>query len=777
MKRKSGSRAPALRLVATEPGGEPDADAPAEGAPRGRIALSKLDWTAAALIAIVLLIAPIWAATFATPIAPVVFSPDALTLEGPVWLSMDVLAGPLALGFTAAAFFVMAHREARRPVAVGAVPGLAAAFGVMALWAVLSAAAGHLFCLSLNALAILLAALLLGGMVSRLGRDQRAIGVLTLTIALAGTVIAAIGVREYLGELRNGVVEHRTFSTFGPDFLAGYLLLTLPVTLAAFVAGNSRTLRMVAGFGLALQSGCLFLTGSRAGTAMALVAVGCWFAIAVLTGSSRGRMRRMVLGAAIFIVASGVSAMPTLARFHHPAPAAAATPVPAEHARAASKDPESHSAEFRKFTWIGAVRMTTRNPLLGAGIGTFAVTYPRYAITAFTAHAHDSFLQWSGETGFPGALALLTALAAASAFIVHILVALRASRREAIPNEREEGGPWQLDAPGMLLAGFTASLIAFALHNIFDSDLYIVASLLTFSGIFGLAIAQARSLAPLATQIPRPAGRELWLIGSLVCLFIAGRACQIGASRWYRSQVPLATDTAAAVALARASAEADPWDPEPHLVLASLSREPEAARTQLEEAARIAPTGMTFYLLGRHYAAAGEWKPALDALERARACEPHNLQTLRALAETQRSAGLPDLAKFTYQTMTSLESSPYGTVRSIPQLMEMDFAYAHAGLADLAMERNNLEDASVQYAAAAGLLRRYWETRVWMVNEVRQPEKRQALVELYERVLRAKTAVCKRLGRDKEASDAAAELQKLESDLRSDADKSSAAGG
>ena len=71
---------------------------------------------------------------------------------------------------------------------------------------------------------------------------------------------------------------------------------------------------------------------------------------------------------------------------------------------------------FRKWTWIGTVRMVRANPLLGTGIGSFPIAYGRYSETAFTNHAHNSYLQWAGEVGIPGGLLLLTGFAAATAF-------------------------------------------------------------------------------------------------------------------------------------------------------------------------------------------------------------------------------------------------------------------------------------------------------------------------------------------------------------------------
>ena len=212
-----------------------------------------------------------------------------------------------------------------------------------------------------------------------------------------------------LGEFRIGNVDHRTFSTFGPDFLAGYLLLTLPLTLSAFAAATTSSMRLPLALGLALQSSCLFLTGSRAGTGIALVAVFGWAALTMLTRLDRNRMRWIAVGIAIFVFASVLSAAPTLGRYNiGKKPEIAAQPILARAGPAKQvEDNQAHSWAFRKSTWVGTVRMARRNPLFGTGIGSFTVAYTRYADTTFTRHAHNSFLQWTAETGFPALLHFL----------------------------------------------------------------------------------------------------------------------------------------------------------------------------------------------------------------------------------------------------------------------------------------------------------------------------------------------------------------------------------
>src|SRR5439155_548794 len=76
--------------------------------------------------------------------------------------------------------------------------------------------------------------------------------------------------------------------------------------------------------------------------------------------------------------------------------------------------------------------------------------------------------------------------------------------------------------------------------------------------------------APLATQTPRRAGREIWIVGAVICLFLIGRALQTGASRWQRSLIERSQSGLEAIAAARAAAAADPFDPEPQIALGQL---------------------------------------------------------------------------------------------------------------------------------------------------------------------------------------------------------------
>ena len=71
---------------------------------------------------------------------------------------------------------------------------------------------------------------------------------LVLTAVLASAIVAAVGVTEYLTHRRMGDVGWRIFATSTPDFLAGYLVLLLPLTLALFIAVPLRRKRPLIGY-------------------------------------------------------------------------------------------------------------------------------------------------------------------------------------------------------------------------------------------------------------------------------------------------------------------------------------------------------------------------------------------------------------------------------------------------------------------------------------------------------------------------------------------------
>jgi O-antigen ligase len=719
-----------------------------EPALRNPRALNRLDWIALSLLAVVLVLAPLWAGSFTNmPQSAPYPSGNPFAFGGSVGMPLALMLVGLAAGLTA-------WREWKRPVAIGAVPGLAGACVLMGSWATLSLVRGFTPAIGLNALAMLLCILLTGGLVSRLTRDRNALFALLGAVLIGGTLVATFGLREYIEFYKQHDLAHRTFSSFAnPDFLAGYLLLTIPITLAAFVTARERMLKLLLGLGLAFQSACLLLTGSRSGVAMLLVALVAWLAFVAFAGGLRRQGRAIAVGLTVFAVGALLGLAPTLARF---GTVEVTNQQTGRITQQSVAEAQSNSGQFRRWTWDGTVHMALSNPLLGTGIGTFEVAYPRYAETAFTLHAHNGYLQWLAETGLPGGLFLLAALAASTAFATHTLRLQRFRLKEDIADESTDN-PFFGDC-SLLLAGLLAGVLAALLHNLFDSDFYLVGTAITFAAVIGLMVGLSRDLAPLGTQRPQPLGKEMIGFTLLLAVFLLWRS---SAALSVRTHIATGEEATAetAVEAYRAAAAADPLDGDPPLYLAQAQQRlqrPEEALTALQTSVRAAPTGKALYRLGQFYAATGDTASAIALLERARQREPRNPQTLHALAKALLSAGKTGQAAAVYHQITALETMPYGTVRAMPELVETEFAYAHGALGDIAADSGQWSEAAAEYALADRVMAEYWRKRKLDVNGNRSAEKKADLLRLYEVVFTRRQEALEHLGQRGKAGEIAA---------------------
>jgi len=763
----SRNEKPSLTLSEVEEESQPSG---AETPLRDPRALKRPDWLALVLLAAVIVFAPLWAGTFANiPHASSTYpTGNPFSFGGPVGM-------PLALALIALAGGITALREWKRPVAIGAVPGLAGACVLMGGWATLSLIHSFTLAFSLNALAVLFGCLLLGGLVSRLSRDRNALFALLGAVLIGGTLVATFGIREYLEAFKQHDIAHRTFSSFAnPDFLAGFLLLALPITLAAFVTARERMLRLLLGLGLTFQSACLLLTGSRAGIGMLLVALVAWLGLVALAGSLRRQGRAIAIGLAVFGLGAVLGFTPTLKRFQGNVDVT--NRATGQVAKVNVAEAQGYSGAFRRLTWDGTVHMALANPLIGTGIGTYEFAYPRYAETAFTLHAHNGYLQWMAETGIPSGFFLLAVLAASTAFATHTIRLQRFRSKEDLEEETSDNALF--GDRSLLLAGLLAGVLAALLHNLFDSDFYLVGTAINLAATIGLMVGLSRDLAPLGTQRPRPLGKEMLGFTLLLAGFLLWRS---SAALNVRSHIATGEDlntTAAAIEAYRTAAAADPLDGDPYLYMAEQRlnmRPPDTAEalTALQQAVHIAPTGKALYRLGQLYAAIGDTANAISTLERARQREPHNPQMLRALAKALLSAGKTDQAAAVYHQITVLELQPYGKVRAMPEMVETEFAYAHAALGDIASDAGKWSEAVAEYTDADVVMAEYWEKRNLLVNLTsRSKNKRADLARLYDDIFTRWQAALTHLNQPEEAAQIAARQATFRAER--DADKAEA---
>lgn len=696
-----------------------------------------LDWVCTALLAVVALLAPMVAGSFVIPADLGLYPPGSL-LD---WL--QTLGVPLVLGLVGCSVVVESLRECLHPVPVGGVQALTPLGIGIACWAALSLVHVHALYLGIDALTFLLAALAAATLVSRLGRERNALIVLLLSFMAGGVLVSAVGINEYLVSWKDGSIAHRVFGTFlNPDFFAGYLLLPLPITLAIFVASRERLVRLASGFALFLLAACLTLTASRAGLGGLVLGIGMWLALGIWSGVLRGRHRLVAWAIGVLLVAFVVASAPVRFRVGpQKAPLVAAKPLEGEPGKQIAPVAESHSLLFRRYTWDGTLRMVEVNPILGVGIGNFSYSYPRYALVAYTAHAHNSFLQWGAETGLVGLLLLLMILAASSAFAANAL-RLRRVALEAPYGDTLEPFHALFEEPGVLLSGLLAALFASVIKTMFDSDWYVVATGLSVALVFGLTVGLARNMAPLTTHLPVGPKRWVGVVGGLVGLLMVGRASELGVVAYLRATAATALfhqQLGPAVAALRVATKADPLDPEPYLELAELYDVEglfPLEQATLLRAVRVAPIPKAYYRLAQYYEKQGQAMLALQAYKQANALDPNNLQVLHHLGDVYQASGKIEDAEGIYRIMVALEHAPYGTVRAIgDEVVETEFVYGQVGLAEISLQKGDAAEAVRHLEDADALLRLYWSRRNTLTYQIFPALKKAALYRLYLRVL------------------------------------------
>ena len=229
---------------------------------------------------------------------------------------------------------------------------------------------------------------------------------------------------------------------FSPNFLAGFIGLTLPAIIALWLSATSKRLSWLYGVLAALSVAALFVTGSRSGIVLALVGLGVALGLYIFARGVQGLPWGRIGAIAATIVVLAFAFRGPI--FNRVAGAGAAA--------------QEHSGEFRTWTWRGTQAMAMANPLLGTGPGTFPYVYPRYSLVARTDLAHSSYLQTAAEQGFPALLTVGLAL-------VGVFGAAGRNLRLMRDDNSEDR-----DATILLLCAAMGGILASVLHNAFDSE-------------------------------------------------------------------------------------------------------------------------------------------------------------------------------------------------------------------------------------------------------------------------------------------------------------------
>lgn len=238
--------------------------------------------------------------------------------------------------------------------------------------------------------------------------DPRWRGRLAGAVALMGVLAALAVLAAWVGL---GGLAPRESGPFGNRNSLGHALALAVWPLVAWgLAARPWPLRLATLGALAAVVQALLLSRSK----------GAWFGLATAAALGAGlvgvlrwpgpfapaphRLRALAAGMLL-----GVLALATLAALRHPGLA---------QGEAATLAWDSRSLAVRRGLWAGTLDLIGEHPLLGAGIGQWALAFPPHlAWTHFTheltrpREAHSDWLQWIAETGALGGLALLVLVA------------------------------------------------------------------------------------------------------------------------------------------------------------------------------------------------------------------------------------------------------------------------------------------------------------------------------------------------------------------------------
>ncbi len=272
-------------------------------------------------------------------------------------------------------------------------------------------------------------------------------------------------------------VKTRVFGTFGqPNWLAAYVIMIMPMSLALFAQPRSTTLkRIFFGSTTILLFLTLLFTSSRSGMLGLAGGVGI-FGIGLVLLGLRKKLTLTKVGPAlgVMVLILGLAAAWFGTPFSSslktsPAPAVE-TPLQVEGVNRLEEG-GTRSEEIRKIVWSGALAITRRYPLFGSGVETFAYSYYRDRPLEHNLvsewdflynKAHNEFLNFLATTGVIGLATYGLLLGWYGLKSLHFLLDKRQNDLQA----------------ALLVLGLAAGVVALSISNFFGFSTVMVTILM-----------------------------------------------------------------------------------------------------------------------------------------------------------------------------------------------------------------------------------------------------------------------------------------------------------
>jgi O-antigen ligase len=273
----------------------------------------------------------------------------------------------------------------------------------------------------------------------------------TLEAGVALVCLSALA--EYLVGAHSGIFLHGNAWVFpriagaleGPNQLAGYFDIVLPVLVARALVHRDRILAVV----LVLAAVTDLLTVSRAGILGALIGVG---AVLVVLRPPQAVAWRYVAGVAVVLAASVAAAV--------------RAGVPSGYFSLDQAPQAADHLANRSQLWHAAIELWRTSPIVGVGAGNYELDLAEVGLSGVRTHANSLYLQSLAEGGLIGLAATIGLFAAA------IVTLARSGIRRP------------------LIVGALGATIALATHQIFDDLLFFPKVASVYWLITGVAVAE-----------------------------------------------------------------------------------------------------------------------------------------------------------------------------------------------------------------------------------------------------------------------------------------------
>ena len=279
--------------------------------------------------------------------------------------------------------------------------------------------------------------------------------VIYLTLIVC-SVIALDGLIQYvvgfdLIRLRQmGVVagKNRMTASFEhANNFGAYLTLVIPIFISIAIFGKlRRNFKIVSFLAIGLLFICLALTYSRGAW------IGTFFGIIFLAVVNRKRLVPAILVLCIISLFFIPSSFQNRAKDIFVL--------------------NNGSNQERMMIWRGAIKMIEAHPIIGHGVNTFCVNYPKYSLPQSNGrwYAHNCYLQMAGEIGLLGLFVFL--------LIMLVLFANRLGALKRLGNGNKQ----------VMLIGILSGLFGFLVHSFVDTNFYSLPLAIAFWFFCGLAI-------------------------------------------------------------------------------------------------------------------------------------------------------------------------------------------------------------------------------------------------------------------------------------------------